>query len=98
MKLVMTLLVRDEQDIIRENTEYHRSQGVDYFIVTDNKSVDLTPNYLQEYEKKGILHYIFEGNDNHNQHTWVTRIARMAYVEQGADLVINNESFIGAGA
>ena len=38
MKIVMTLLVRDEQDIIRENIEFHLSQGIDYFIATDNIS------------------------------------------------------------
>lgn len=92
MKIVMTLLVRDEQDIIRENIEFHRSQGVDYFIATDNKSEDSTPRYLKEYEKKGILHYIYEGTDNYNQHEWVTRMARMAFIEHTADWVINNDA------
>ena len=88
----MTLLARDEQDIIRENIEFHLSQGVDFFIVTDNKSVDLTPDFRKGYEKKGILRYIFEGNDNYNQHAWVTRMAQMAYTEYGADWVINNDA------
>ncbi len=88
----MTLLVRDEQDIIRENIEFHRSQGVDYFIATDNKSEDRTPCYLKDYEKQGILHYIYEGNDNYNQHEWVTRMARMTCVEHSADWVINNDA------
>ena len=92
MKIIMTLLVRDEQDIIRENIEFHQSQGVDYFIVTDNNSVDLTPRFLKEYEKKGVLRYIFEGHDNYNQHAWVTRMARLAHVEHGADWVINNDA------
>ena len=77
MKIVMTLLVRDEQDIIRENIEFHLSQGVDYFIATDNKSVDLTTRHLKKHEKKGILHYIFKGKDNYNQHEWITRMARL---------------------
>ena len=92
MKIVMTLLVRDEQDIIRENIEFHRSKGVDFFIATDNKSMDMTPHYLKEYEKKGILHYIFEGEDNYNQHQWVTKMARLAYEEYDADWVINNDA------
>lgn len=92
MKIIMTLLVRDEQDIIRENIEFHLSQGVDYFIATDNKSVDSTPDILKEYEKKGLLRYIFEDNDNYNQHAWVTRMAQMAYTEYGADWVINNDA------
>lgn len=92
MKLVMTLLVRDEQDIIRENLEYHLSQGVDFFIATDNRSVDTTTNILKEYEARDLLHYIYEGTDDFNQHAWVTRMARMAYTEYGADWVCNNDA------
>ena len=32
MKLVMTLLVRDEEDIVRENLDFHLAQGVDQVI------------------------------------------------------------------
>ena len=41
MKLVMTLLVRNEVDVIRANLEYHLAQGVDFVIVTDHGS-DIT--------------------------------------------------------
>ena len=92
MKLVMTLLVRDEQDIIRENIEFHLAQGVDFFIATDNGSVDATTVILKEYEAKGLLHYIHEGSDDYNQHAWVTRMARLAYTEYGADWIINNDA------
>ncbi len=92
MKLVMTLLVRDEQDIIRENIEFHLAQGVDLFIATDNRSVDATTRILKEYESRGLLHYISEPRDVYNQHAWVTRMARMAYSEYGADWVINNDA------
>jgi len=92
MKLVMTLLVRDEEDIIRENIEFHLAQGVDFFIATDNRSVDATTGILKEYESRGLLHYIYEGSDDYNQHAWVTRMARMAYAEYGADWVINNDA------
>jgi hypothetical protein len=92
MKLVMTLLVRDEQDIIRENIEFHLAQGVDFFVATDNRSVDATTAILKEYESRGLLHYISETRDDYNQHAWVTRMARMAYSEYGADWVINNDA------
>ena len=42
MKVVMALKVRDEEDVIEHNLRYHRAQGVDFFIVTDNGSVDRT--------------------------------------------------------
>lgn len=92
MKLIMTLLVRDEQDIIHENIEYHLAQGVDFFIATDNRSEDITTDILKEYEAKGLLHYIYEGSDDYNQHAWVTRMARMASTDFGANWVINNDA------
>ncbi len=92
MKLVMTLLVRDEEDIIRENIEFHLAQGVDFIIATDNRSVDDTSKILKGYESKGVLHYIYEAHDNYNQHAWVTRMAKLAYTGFEADWVINNDA------
>jgi len=92
MKIIMTLLVRDEEDIIRQNIDFHLSQGVDFIIATDNLSEDSTPDILKEYEKRGKLRYIFEERDNYNQHEWVTRMARMATLDYGADWVINNDA------
>lgn len=88
----MTLLVRDEQDIVGEHIEFHLSQGVDFVIATDNRSIDATPKILKEFERQGRLCYIFEGDDNYNQYKWVTRMARMASVEYDADWVINSDA------
>lgn len=92
IKLVMTLLVRDEIDIITQNIEYHRNIGVDHFIVTDNMSQDGTTEVLREYEKRGILTYIEETSLNYEQRKWVTRMARMAKSEFNADWVINADA------
>ena len=92
MKLVMTLLVRDEQDILRANIEFHRAMGVDFFIATDNKSVDSTAEILKDYERQGLLHYIYEATDDYNQTEWVTRMARLAATDFGATWVINNDA------
>lgn len=92
MKLIMTLLVRDEADIIAANIEFHRAMGVDFFIVTDNLSNDDTASILRRYEQMGILHYIHESEDDYSQHRWVTRMARMAATRFGADWVINNDA------
>ena len=92
MKLIMTLLVRDEADIIAANIDYHRAVGVDYFVATDNLSSDGTTEILRRYERKGLLHYIREESDDYSQHQWVTRMARMAAADHGADWVINNDA------
>jgi hypothetical protein len=92
MQLVMTLLVRDEEDVLRANIDFHHAQGVDFFIITDNKSEDSTPAIIHEYERRGIAKYIFEGDDNYNQSAWVTRMARLAATDYAADWVINNDA------
>jgi glycosyltransferase involved in cell wall biosynthesis len=89
MRLVMTLLVRDEEDIVRENLDFHLDQGVDRVIVTDNGSEDDTVEILREYEARGVARLIFEPTDDYSQWRWVTRMARMAAAEEGADWVIN---------
>lgn len=65
-KLVMTLLVRNEEDIVRYNIDFHLSKGVDFIIATDNGSTDSTRDILKEYEKRGVLHLIDENTHNHN--------------------------------
>ncbi len=88
----MTLLVRDEEDIVRSNIEFHLSRGVDFVIAMDNLSVDRTPQILREYEAQGRLRYIQQLDDDYSQHRWVTDMARLAHVEHGADWVINNDA------
>ena len=43
----MTLIVRNEADIIEDNLRYHRAQGVDFFIALDNGSTDGTLEILE---------------------------------------------------
>jgi glycosyltransferase involved in cell wall biosynthesis len=92
MKLVMTLLVRDEQDIVAEVLDYHLAQGVDEVIVTDNGSEDATLDILRAYEARGVVRVILEPSDDYSQGRWVTRMARMAATELGADWVINSDA------
>lgn len=90
--IVMTLLVRDEEDILWENILYHRSVGVNHFIITDNLSVDGTSAIIEEAVKRGWATSIKEDEDNYNQAAWVTRMARLASTKHGADWVINSDA------
>ena len=92
MKLVMTLLVRDEADIIRENILYHLNRGVDFIVATDNLSVDGTLDVLMDFQSRGLLYVIRETDDNYAQARWVTRMARLACTEFAADWVINSDA------
>ena len=90
-RIVMTLLVRDEEDILVQNIEFHRALGVDHFIITDNLSRDRTPSIIQHYVRKGWVSSIFEIEDDYSQSVWVTRMARMA-LRFDADWVINSDA------
>jgi hypothetical protein len=92
MKLVMTLLVRDEEDILADNLDFHLAQGVDEVIVTDNGSQDGTLDILRSYEARGLARVILEPTDDYSQGKWVTRMARMAAAELDADWVINSDA------
>jgi hypothetical protein len=88
-KLIMTLLVRDEVDIIEKNIEFHLNQGVDFIIATDNGSIDGTREILQKYEKKGKLHLIDEPSQDYSQAIWVNRMGRIAHENYRADYIFH---------
>lgn len=92
MKVVMTLLVRDEEDILREHLDFHYAMGVDEVILMDNLSTDATARIAREYERAGRLRYIFQERDDYDQGAWVTAMARMAADDHGADWVINSDA------
>ena len=46
MKLVQTLVVRDEADIVDAQIAYHLNAGVDFVIASDHESLDGTTEIL----------------------------------------------------
>ncbi len=58
MKLVQTLLVRDEADIVDTQIAYHLNAGVDFVIATDHESRDGTTEILESYARDGHLRRI----------------------------------------
>lgn len=89
MKLVATLLVRDEVDVVAATLEHHLAQGVDLMIATDLASVDGTTDVLEAYAAAGVVDLIHEPDPSFNQGAWVTRMARRAAEVHRADWVIN---------
>jgi hypothetical protein len=92
MKLVMTLLARDEADIVDAQLAFHLAAGIDFVVATDNRSSDGTTEILGRYEREGRLHLICEPGDDLRQSEWVTRMARLAATEFDADWVLNTDA------
>ena len=46
-KLMMTLLVKNEEGMLEENLRFHKAMGVDGFIVTDKNSSDRTQEIIE---------------------------------------------------
>jgi hypothetical protein len=91
VQLALTLLAKNEVDVIDANIAYHLNAGVDFVVATDNGSTDGTLEVFERYEGLGLLHLIRESSTNFRQGEWVTRMARLA-AEKGADWVINADA------
>jgi len=92
MKLAMTLLARDEADVVDAQLSFHLHAGVDVVVATDNLSEDGTREVFERYRRDGVLHLLSEDGDDLRQSEWVTRMARFAATELGADWVINADA------
>jgi hypothetical protein len=92
MTLVMTLLARDEADVVESWLTYHLHAGADFVIATDNRSVDGTTEILERFAREGHLHLIREPGEDLRQDEWVTRMARLAATDFDADWVINSDA------
>jgi glycosyltransferase involved in cell wall biosynthesis len=91
MNLVMTLLVRNEADIVDDQIAFHLAAGVDFVIAADNESTDGTTKILENYARKGRL-YRISLPDPFSQIVVVTDMARLAATRFGADWVINSDA------
>ena len=92
MKLVMTLLARDEADILRDQIAFHLNAGVDFVVATDNLSQDGTTEILESYARDGHLRVIREDSPYLRQAEWITRMGRLAATDHGADWVVHSDA------
>lgn len=88
----MTLMVRDEADIVGAMLEHHREQGIDHVVITDNGSVDGTSEILQQFAADGFATVWHDPVHRKQQFATVTRMARYAASDLGADWVINADA------
>jgi hypothetical protein len=90
-RVIMTLLCRNEADVVGEQIAFHLAMGVDFVIAMDNNSEDGTVETLRHFERGGRLRLLHQPARDFDQGGWVTSMARMAALEHGADWVINSD-------
>ena len=91
--IVMTLLVKNEEQMLAQQIEFHHALGVDHFIVTDNNSTDGTPDIIRRYQDKGwIVDVIEEHATDYEQKAWVDRMVELARAKHHADWIINADA------
>ena len=91
MRLVLTLVVRDEVDLIEKQLAYHLDAGVDFILATDHSSTDGTTEILRRYEREGHLR-LFRVTGEVRESQWRTRMARLAATEHRADWIVNTDA------
>lgn len=89
--LAMTILCRNEVDIIASNIKTHAKLGVDKFIVMDNGSDDGTRELLDELKHDFDLTIVDQPEQTYQQSRWMGQLARMAR-KMGASWVISNDA------
>ena len=92
MKLVMTLIARDEADIVDAQLKFHLNAGVDFVVAMDNLSQDGTTEILESYVRDGQLHLIKQDSEYLRQADWITQLGRLAASEFGADWVLHSDA------
>jgi Glycosyl transferase family 2 len=90
--LAMTLVVRDEEDILEANLDYHLAQGVDVILAMDHGSSDRTSEILSRYAAGGRVHWLRDEERPFDQARHVNQLLRLAADEHGADWVIHGDA------
>ena len=87
--VVLTLLVRDDDDVLDANLRHHLDLGVDHVLAVDHASRDGSPDILEAYRRDGVLTSTREEGAVLRSSAWRTTMARRALAEHGAAWVVN---------
>lgn len=94
MRIVMTLRVRDEADVLEQMLRFHRAQGVDRFVVADDRSTDGSVEILRRWSEAGLVE-LLNGDSVASwrpHREWLTGLARHAAERHAADWVVNTDA------
>ena len=89
--VTMTILVKNEIDVIEKNINFHSSIGIDNFVIMDNNSTDGTREKLEELSKKFEITIIDE-KGVYNQAKWMTKLSNIAKTKYNPKWLIPNDA------
>lgn len=93
LKLFMTIVCKNEENIIEQQIRFHKEMGVDGFIVLNHNSDDNTLNILEKLKNEGIVaEIITKKAKEHKHHIWVEEMVKLAKEKYGASWVINADA------
>ncbi len=69
-EIAYVTMVRDEEDVIKENLEWHYSLGFRYFFIIDNRSRDYTRELIESFRVRtnAIVHLLIDYSEVNNQY------------------------------
>ncbi|HXG76090.1 MAG TPA: glycosyltransferase family 2 protein, partial [Gaiellaceae bacterium] len=88
MRVVLTLLTRDQADVVDAVVAFHLHAGACHVVAIDHRSRDGTDEILEAYERAGVLHLIRERGEHVRTREWRTAMARLAAERFSADWVV----------
>src|SRR4029077_16089427 len=92
MRVIMTVSVKDEGDVLDAQLAFHLNAGVDFVIATDTGSHDETLAVLERYRQAGVLDLRIDHEQPFRLGDQRTKMARAAATEFGADWGINSDA------
>lgn len=93
IKLIMTLLVKNEEEILEKNIRFHKAMGVDGFVVTTHNSTDKTNEILEKLKAEGlVLDIIYETDPVYRQAKFVDKMIKLAKRKYKAEWIINADA------
>lgn len=92
IKLGMSIMVRDEEDIIEKNIRFHATMGVEQFFVVNNASVDNTRDIIESLKTEYDIQLIDNPDkQGYRQEEWMTKMVTLAK-QTDCDWLINNDA------
>jgi hypothetical protein len=91
VRIVQTLVVRGDAEIVDAQIAFHLNAGVDFVVAADHESRDGTREVLEAYVREGVLRVI-AGDGEARESVRRTQMARLAASEHGAEWVVNSDA------